>query len=75
MLPDEARELVEVARAIRGDQQSASLLLIEHRLDLVLEVCDRVVIMDGGRVVVEGHPSDIVNNRDALRAYMGDEVG
>lgn len=75
LLPHEASELVEVARAVRGDQEGASLLLIEHRLDLVLEVCDRVVIMDGGRVVAEGRPSEIVNDKEVLRAYMGDEVG
>jgi branched-chain amino acid transport system ATP-binding protein len=51
-----------------------SLLLIDHDMDLVLSVCDRIYVLDFGRLIAQGTPSEIWSNREVLRAYLGREV-
>ena len=69
---DEVRELGERIRALRG---SMAVMLVEHRMDLVMSVCDRVVVLDFGRVIAQGDPATIKRDPAVLEAYLGREVG
>ena len=53
---DDMRELGERIRALRG---SMAVMLVEHRMDLVMSVCDRVVVLDFGRVIAHGDPATV----------------
>ena len=50
------------------------MLLVEHHMDLVMAVCDRVVVLDFGRRLAEGEPADIQVDPRVLDAYLGVEV-
>ena len=60
-----------VIRAVRDDHE-AGVLLIEHNMALIMDVCDRIQVLDQGRVLAEGIPSDIRANLDVAAAYLGE---
>ena len=60
----------EVVRRVR-DEHEAGVLLIDHNVGLVLDVCDRVQVLDEGRTLAEGTPAEIRRNIDVTAAYLG----
>ncbi len=69
----EVGELVEIIRAIREDFD-AGVLLIDHNMALVMEVCDRIHVLDQGRTLAEGTPAEIRANLDVTSAYLGESA-
>jgi len=68
---EDMKDLGERIRALRGDM---AVLLVEHHMDLVMGVCDRVVVLDFGRRIAEGTPAEVQANGRVLEAYLGVEV-
>jgi branched-chain amino acid transport system ATP-binding protein len=68
-------ESVQLGERLRAVVDSdVSVLLVDHDMGLVLGTCDRVVVVDFGRVIAEGAPDDIRNNPDVIAAYLGDDA-
>ena len=66
----EVPSFAEVVRTVR-DEHEAGVLLIDHNVGLVLDVCDRVQVLDEGRTLAEGTPAEIRRNIDVTAAYLG----
>jgi branched-chain amino acid transport system ATP-binding protein len=64
-------ELTELGDLIRELGTSIAIMLVEHHMDLVMSVCDRVVVLDFGRVIAAGEPSEVRTKPDVLDAYLG----
>ncbi len=65
----EAAAMADLVRALPGD--GIAVVLVEHNLGEVLRVADRIVVLDGGRVLAEGAPADVMARDDVRKAYMG----
>jgi branched-chain amino acid transport system ATP-binding protein len=66
-----ADDLSELADAIGELKGSMSVMLVEHRMDLVMSVCDRVAVLDSGRLIAAGTPDEVRANAAVLDAYLG----
>ena len=66
----EVPDLAAVVRSVR-DEHGAGVLLIDHNVTLILDVCDRIQVLDQGRTLAEGTPDEIRKNIDVANAYLG----
>jgi len=67
-------EMDELGDLIRGLADRMSVMLVEHHMDLVMSVCDHLVVLDFGRVIARGGPDQIRDDPAVLSAYLGNEV-
>jgi branched-chain amino acid transport system ATP-binding protein len=54
------------------NKQGITFLIVEHNMDLVMTLCEPVIVMAYGKVLAEGHPENIQNNKEVLEAYLGE---
>jgi branched-chain amino acid transport system ATP-binding protein len=73
-LPEaEIPELADAVRSVR-DEHDAGVLLIDHNMALIMEICDRIYVLDQGRALADGTPQEIRGNLDVAAAYLGESA-
>jgi branched-chain amino acid transport system ATP-binding protein len=73
MNPQESLELMDFIRKIL-DEFDLTILLIEHDMKVVMGICQRLVVLDYGRIIATGTPDEIKHNPEVIKAYLGDDA-
>ncbi len=70
MNPAETTELTQLIAQIR-EQFDLTIVLIEHDMSLVMDICERIYVLEYGRLIAQGTPEEIQNNEQVIQAYLG----
>jgi branched-chain amino acid transport system ATP-binding protein len=73
MNEEEAHELMERIKAVR-QQAGCGILVVDHDLHFILQLCDRVVVLNEGQRISQGSPYDVYNDPAVINAYLGEKV-
>ncbi len=68
--PSEVNEMLGVIRQVRD--QGVTVIMIEHLMHAIMNISDRLVALDYGKPIAEGTPTEVTNNPEVIRAYLGD---
>lgn len=71
MGPEEAEHMTSLITGLRGEQ---TVLLVEHDMDIVFRLADRISVLVAGRIIASGTPAVVRDNQEVRRAYLGDEL-
>ncbi len=74
MNPREIQDLLQTLREVR-ERFSLSIATIEHQMGLVMNISDKVVVMDFGEKIMEGTPEEVKKDKRVIEAYLGEEYG
>ena len=70
LTPVELKEIIALIRKVR--ESGVTLVIVEHVMEAVMELSDRVIVINSGRKIVEGTPKEVVANPEVIQAYLGD---
>jgi len=70
--PKEAEEIVEIINYLLNEL-SVSMVVIEHNMRVIMNICSRIVVMNQGQVITTGTPEEIQKNKEVIRVYLGEK--
>ena len=71
LTPVELRGMMGLIKSIRAS--GITLIVVEHVMEAVMEISDRVIVLTSGKKIMEGPPKDVVTNKEVIRAYLGEK--
>lgn len=69
--PSETKKIADIIKGLR-EKRKMSIFWIEHKMDAILNTCDRIIVLDYGFKIAEGTPPEILNNEKVIEAYLGE---
>lgn len=69
---DEMRAVTELVRALQ--RKGLTILLVEHNIRTVMDICPRIIVLNFGEKIAEGSPGEVRRNKDVIEAYLGPEA-
>jgi len=73
LIDSELRELIDLIRSLRDEVDA--ILIVEHVLDVIRECCDRLLVLDGGRLLASGSPDEVLGDQQVAAVYLGTSGG
>ena len=73
MNPQETADLTKLIHHIR-EKYKLTVILIKHDMSLVMNICERIYVLDYGKMIANGSPEEIKNNEFVIKAYLGEEI-
>jgi branched-chain amino acid transport system ATP-binding protein len=70
LFPEMIKKVSEILRRLRDEGKA--IVLVEHNMEIIRDLCDHLVVMDAGEVLAEGNPETILKRRDVVEAYLGE---
>jgi len=70
LTPVEVKSSINLIKQLR--RKGLTIIIVEHVMDVILSLCDRVAVLDYGRKIAEDTPQNIVNHPEVIRAYLGE---
>ncbi|MDA8611492.1 ABC transporter ATP-binding protein [Candidatus Pacebacteria bacterium] len=70
LFPEMVKKVSGMIKEMR--KENKAVILVEHNMELIRELCDHVVVMDAGKLLAEGTPEKVLNQRDVVEAYLGE---
>jgi len=70
LTPSEVKGAIELIRSLRTGE--LTIIVVEHIMDVILSLCDRIAVLDYGEKIAEDVPDKVVNNPDVIKAYLGE---
>jgi branched-chain amino acid transport system ATP-binding protein len=70
LTPVELKDMIVLIRQVRNS--GITLVIVEHVMEAVMELSDRVIVINSGRKIVEGPPAEVVRNPEVIQAYLGE---
>lgn len=71
LTPKETKEAVELLQLIRG--RGYTVLMVEHVMEVIMPISDRIIVLDAGRKIAEGRPAEIAEHEAVIKAYLGEK--
>jgi len=71
LTPTETEEIIRILKDDIHEKKALALLLIEHVMEFLMPISERVLVLDSGKKIVEGRPEEIAENEEVIKAYLG----
>ncbi len=68
----EINETLELLRKVNGEM-GVTLIVVEHIMKVIMELCEKIIVLNYGRKIAEGPPKEVANNKEVIEAYLGEE--